>query len=159
MDTHGLPAVLGGLRHQRAGDAGRIDSNHRRPAEAREGRASEEDRGQSGSSDQHGRHLRARPGGRASALPSGSHSDAAPAFGRTRLRAVSTDHVEGSAAAARHSAAAASGDTAGGRNPHRTEEPRHDGDDRRAVRGRHRHDQRRLVRSVRSRRPSARRWS
>ena len=100
LGADGLPAVLGGMRHHRPRDAGRVDPDGQRAAEARQGGTGEKDRRQSRASDQHGRHLRARPGRRAGALPPRSHSDAAQAVGPARLGAVSADHLERSAAAA-----------------------------------------------------------
>ncbi len=116
LGAHAVPAMLGGLRHHRSRDAGRVDSHHRRPAEARQGGAGEEDRGQPRTPDQHGRHVRARPGGRAGALPSRSHPDAAEAVGAARVGTISADHLERGAAAARDAASAAAGD-AGRRSP------------------------------------------
>ena len=122
-----LPAVCRRLRHHRARDAGRVDPHDRRPAEAREGGPGQEDRRQPRSSDQHGRHVRARTGRRAGALSSRSHSDAAEAVGAARLRPVPGDHVEGRAAAARHAAAAAAGDAAGDRAADGPQKSRNDG--------------------------------
>ena len=150
LGAHALPAVLGGMRHHRSRDAGRVDSHDRRPAEARQGGTGEEDRGEPRTSDQHGRHMRARPGGRAGALPSRSHSDAAQALGTARVGTISADHLERGAAAARDAASAAAGDAAGDRAPDRPPKSRHDGHDRRTVRRRPRHDERRHLRSVRS---------
>ena len=70
LGAYALPAVLGWLRYYRSRHAGRVDSHDRRPAEARQGGTGEKDRGKPRTSDQHGRHMRARPGGRAGALPS-----------------------------------------------------------------------------------------
>ena len=115
LGSHAVPAVLGRLRHYRPRHAGGVDSDDRRPAEAREGGAGEKDRGQPRASDQHGRHVRARPGRRAGALPSRSHSNAAQAVGTARLGTISADHLERSAAAARDAASAAAGHAAGDR--------------------------------------------
>ena len=148
-----------GMRHHRSRDAGRVDSHDRRPAEARQGGAGEEDRGQPRTPDQHGRHLRARPGRRAGALSPRSHSDAAEAVGPARLGTVSADQLERGAATARDAAAAAAGDAAGDRHPHRPQESRHDGHHRRTVCGgpRHAEPRRPTTRSIRRR--FARRWS
>ena len=109
LGANALPAVLCRVRHYRSGDAGRVSSHGRWPAEARQGRAGEKDRGKSGTSDQHGRHMRARSGGRAGALPSRSHSNAAQALGTARVGTLSADCVERGAAAARDTASAAAG--------------------------------------------------